>query len=290
MSNSKQYDKVNGVLRILWNDRCYVSRNINNFFNKLHMHNYYEIEFVLSGRAVHHVNNTVQILSSGDAVFLRPEDTHFFVSCDIEDAKYVSYNIRISNEVMENKFLVMDEIKRKISYSPTPQVMNFSSAEISSIIKKLDKISNAAMDNEELIFLYDTVLYQMFSQVILKKHYQYEPVIPKWFEEYLTMLSKKEVFVSDYSEIMNMSNVSKSYLCKMFKKHTGVTPSEYINNLKLDYAYDLVLHSNYSFVTIATMAGYNSYAYFFRKFVSKFNKKPGDVRNASKIIVNEDKK
>lgn len=42
----------------------------------LHSHNFYEFFIVTDGTALHMVNNSIQTLTKGDLVFIRPQDTH----------------------------------------------------------------------------------------------------------------------------------------------------------------------------------------------------------------------
>ena len=47
---------------------------------QLHCHDFYEFFLVTKGRALHIVNDTVQTVSRGSLVFVRPDDAHCYDS------------------------------------------------------------------------------------------------------------------------------------------------------------------------------------------------------------------
>ena len=60
--------------------------------------------------------------------------------------------------------------------------------------------------------------------------------------------------------------LSKSHLCRIFKQHTGVTITHYINALRMQYAYKLIIETNIPIKDIYIMCGYENSQYFNRVF------------------------
>ena len=48
---------------------------------RVHQHEYYELELILDGEAVHNINGESTQLSKGDVVFITPMDRHGFENC-----------------------------------------------------------------------------------------------------------------------------------------------------------------------------------------------------------------
>lgn len=79
-------------------------------------------------------------------------------------------------------------------------------------------------------------------------------------------------------ELADYCGVSKSHLCRIFKKATGQTISRYFNACKIDKACKLLGDSSISVEEIAIQAGFNNPSYFFRVFKKQTGKLPLEWR------------
>lgn len=80
-----------------------------------------------------------------------------------------------------------------------------------------------------------------------------------------------------YTEDLHLEDVAKivylspGYFCRRFKKTTGYSFKEYLHQLRIETAKDLILQTDYKYYEIAEMVGYKNYKYF----SSYFNKITG---------------
>lgn len=61
-------------------------------------------------------------------------------------------------------------------------------------------------------------------------------------------------------------NLSKHYLCSLFKKGTGITISNYVNNLRIEKAKQMILHKDYSAKELYDQLGFRDQSYFSKTF------------------------
>lgn len=80
------------------------------------------------------------------------------------------------------------------------------------------------------------------------------------------------------SDIADQLGNNSSYLCRVFKKDTGKTLSDYINEVKLEEAKRLLSSTKKSVVEISAMLGYSSQAYFTTLFKKKTDMTPVEFR------------
>jgi len=73
-------------------------------------------------------------------------------------------------------------------------------------------------------------------------------------------------------------NVGYSYFRQMFRKYTGISPTQYHLSLRIQKAKDLLISTDHSFKEIAIDLGFESYFYFSRIFKDKTGKSPMDFR------------
>ncbi|KOY16300.1 AraC family transcriptional regulator [Paenibacillus xylanivorans] len=68
------------------------------------------------------------------------------------------------------------------------------------------------------------------------------------------------------SEISRQFDISSSYLCRTFKESTGFSFIEYINNIRIKEARDLLVGSSFNVTEIAGMVGFDNTSHFGRTF------------------------
>ena len=73
-----------------------------------------------------------------------------------------------------------------------------------------------------------------------------------------------------YNEALTLNSLSKIYtfspvyLGRLFKKETGVSFNEYLNNCRIDAAKEYISHSTYMTYEIAALVGYKDIKYFYK--------------------------
>ncbi|MBW4080023.1 response regulator [Paenibacillus sp. S150] len=61
-------------------------------------------------------------------------------------------------------------------------------------------------------------------------------------------------------------NLNGNYISQLFKKENGTTLTQYLSNLRIEYACGLLVNTDYSINEISEKAGYTDYFYFSRLF------------------------
>ena len=73
-------------------------------------------------------------------------------------------------------------------------------------------------------------------------------------------------------------NISKSYLCELFKKETGITVYTYITKLKIEAAANMLMHSDYTPAMIGNYFAFSSHSHFISKFKEYTGMTPNQYR------------
>lgn len=101
--------------------------------------------------------------------------------------------------------------------------------------------------------------------------------------DYLTALQRlfHENLQADYSldELAHMLHVNKYKLIKEFKEYFLVPPMQYLLNLRIQKAKELLLSSNLKVSQIAEQTGFSNTNYFVHLFKKKIGLSPTDFRN-----------
>lgn len=79
------------------------------------------------------------------------------------------------------------------------------------------------------------------------------------------------------------------YFRRCFKKEVGICPKEYINNLRIDYARDLLRGKNAtksSIAEIASKSGFSDFRYFSKVFKNKVGLSPSEYAKSTRAKIN----
>ncbi|HYE75900.1 MAG TPA: helix-turn-helix transcriptional regulator [Blastocatellia bacterium] len=93
---------------------------------------------------------------------------------------------------------------------------------------------------------------------------------------------------SDYGHLQTIAVIAESVgLCprqleRLFKAETGLTPIQYLRQLRLEQACQLLLNSPVSIKEIAVCVGLSSQSYFVREFKRAFHMTPSEFRQGYK--------
>ena len=77
---------------------------------------------------------------------------------------------------------------------------------------------------------------------------------------------------------------SKSQIINIFKKEIGKTPYAYVNEIKLNRAKQLLLHSESSYSSIAVECGFGSYTNLYRCFVREVGCSPAAWKQTNRTL------
>ncbi len=68
------------------------------------------------------------------------------------------------------------------------------------------------------------------------------------------------------NELLEIANLSPSYFIRLFKKETGKTPQQYLVELKIEKAKELLSFSNYTVTEICFLCGFSEHSHFSKVF------------------------
>lgn len=105
--------------------------------------------------------------------------------------------------------------------------------------------------------------------------------------------SEKLKNVLDYMELHYMDSIAVSDLAalcyfseyhfmRFFKKHMNMTCMEYLNNLRLEKAVELLEGDNASILEVSLSVGFHNLSYFHRAFKKKYHMTPGEFLQLKK--------
>lgn len=248
-----------------------------------HSHDYYEVFIVARGTVPHMVKGIIQNLPEGSLVFIRPDDVHTHMFNDPESA---IINLTFTRETTKALFnYLFDEEKyNEMLFCDMPPMVFLDKISRKRLISQLNELNTENwQDKNALKIRMRTILVNIFSYFASSLPETESSSIPLWLTELTNKMTKPENFILGTKQMMLLSNKSREHLSRSFKKYYGVTITDYINGLRVNYASNLLINTNIPILDICFNCGFQSASYFYRIFKEKNGVTPNIFRNNYKF-------
>lgn len=141
-------------------------------------------------------------------------------------------------------------------------------------IQKLDKLTELS----DIVKLHREAVYDFTERMKhIRSQMNYSKPVAMIMDYVYNHLHEK----TDLNAIANHVALSKTYMCALFKKETGITIGQYIVEQKVDAAKNMLRYSNYTSVEISNYLGFSSHSYFITSFKNITHMTPKRFRNTN---------
>ncbi len=252
-----------------------------------HFHDFFEIFLIVKGKAFHRIRKKKDLIEEGDLIFIRPDDTHYYEKFDNENCELI--NIAFPSKTIIKLFDYFGEgfHSKKLLNSNEPPKVKLTSVEKDLFVSRFQKLNTLPRANKKKI---KTELRILLSEIFAKyfsyeKHISNEEV-PFWLIKLKSEMGKKENFTEGISKMNELSGRTPEHLSRTFRKYYKESPTEFITNLRLNYAANLLSNSDDKIVNIAMESGFENLSHFYHLFKKKFLFSPKEfrIKNQRKII------
>lgn len=223
-----------------------------------HSHdNFWEFVLITKDKYIHHVNEYSFTQPVNTFTLLRPDDRHYMEACSIE-SEY--FNLCITSELLRDFLNVFsnnlyDKLisKNYISYEIPASLVNY--------IKKTtdDYFCNPSASYRLTCY---SLLCTLATTIINTPEnittHQYSQAT----EAFLALFSDSKNLALPLKELIAQTNYSYSRMNAVFTQDIGISPSEYLKKIRLDYAKKLLLHSEVKCSEISKKIGFATPARF----------------------------
>jgi YesN/AraC family two-component response regulator len=103
----------------------------------------------------------------------------------------------------------------------------------------------------------------------------------------ITYMKQKYALNPTLEEVSEYAGYSPAYFSRIFKEDTGMTFSEFLNEIRIEKSKSLLLTSGLTIAQISTMLGYNDQSYFCRIFKNVTGTTPDRYRKRSRRLETE---
>lgn len=247
-----------------------------------HCHDYFEIFIVAKGTITHMVNGRIYHFPEGSLVFIRPDDVHTNIYNDPESVDISFINIAFTRDTAKLLFTYLfdEETVNKLITCDIPPHIILDKSNRKSIVAQINELNSENRKDSEAIKMHTRViLANVFPYFVNPKSYDTKTKMPSWLCELNQKMKKPENFSMGIEQMVILSGKSREHICRSFKKYYSITVTDYINDLKINYASNLLINTNKPIIDICFECGFQSMSYFYRVFRQKNGKSPKVFRD-----------
>lgn len=239
-------------------------RKRENTFVDTHFHDFFEMEYILSGSGTYTVDGTAYPVEAGDLFFLTPLNFH---CVDIRCAEL--YNVMFSGNICSGTFLQSLTKNAPIALKTKGQTGHCFEV-------LLQELCQSADDQELSITLLNAILGKLERETVKESR-----------EKNLNAVSRAELYILtnfrneiSLNEVANEVALAPTYFSRLFKAKTGVNFKTYLNNMRFEYAKKLLDHSDMTVMQVCADCGFKDYPNFIRRFKQHTGLYPAQYRKS----------
>jgi AraC family cel operon transcriptional repressor len=233
----------------------------------------------VDGRITHVANGQRDLRVPGTLVFVRPDDVHALRPYESEAAHFI--NLEIKRATVSALFGYLGEafVPRRLLDATHPPRRLLAADQKVELERRLNALN--ALPREDIgrgTLALRTLLFDIHARYFAPEYLGAGRDEPGWLTRTCEAMREPENLVRGLERLIELSGRSHEYVCRAFRRHLGTTPSSYVNELRLNYAANLLRHTERPIADIIFGAGYNDVAYFYRLFRQRYQRTPLEFR------------
>jgi len=246
----------------------------------LHTHEYSEIALIETGDGRHTVNDVTSSLSPGDILLIRPKDYH-----TMESGKHglglsnLAFPLSHATE-LENRYL-SDRLRYFRSDEKLPWSTHLDAESYTQVENLFNNLAHAVPNRFEL----ERALMNLFA--ILQKPFTDLPLghAPDWLRHACIKMHQPANLAEGIPALIHFASRSPEHTARELRKHSGLTPTEFINRLRIDHTARLLCTTDKSILEIALECGFENQGHFHRCFKARFETTPLKYRKRNHAMI-----
>ena len=249
------------------------SKYDSDWHSTLHTHPFTELFYVVDGKGEFNIQGQRFPVKPNDFVIINPQVEHTELSSPDEPLEYIVLGIRglsFSNLTPVSEgghpfsfFNLRDEQKDILRY------LNAMVQEATSQQMSYELVCHNLLE----ILLIKILRHQHFDLEVGKQSTATKDI--SFIKHYLETYYHESIQLED---LASMTHLSRFYISHSFKKEIGMSPMEYLIDIRIKESKILLRTTNYSISQVADIVGFTTPTYFSKQFRKSTGISPTDYR------------
>src|SRR5690625_150877 len=242
-----------------------------------HSHHFTELFYIVKGKGAFILQNHDIPVKKNDLVIINPNIEHTEQSNHHDSLEYIALGLEgISFELPKEDSQIglftyqgdQDDVLfylKKLLYE-----VQHSHSDYALICQNIIEILVVKLQRAKNITIQNNIPKRMNQSVALIKHY-----INQNFREPITL-----------DKLAKVGSINKYYLSHIFKDDVNISPIEYLNQVRIKEAKNLLETTSFTIAEIARFTCFSSQSFFSQAFRRETNQTPSEYRKQSRQLTN----
>jgi AraC-like DNA-binding protein/mannose-6-phosphate isomerase-like protein (cupin superfamily) len=241
---------------------------------ELHTHaDFHEFMGVVSGSGEHLLTTGTELLEAGDVVLVRPSDRHAVRGLAADGLEFV--NVAFPSSAWQG-FLDLTRTNPSASWASARGPVGFRAPEAIAVFEHaLERFQDEPGAYDLVRFWID--LLELLAPAVDTAG----PGTPSWLAKACTAMRAEDNLQGGVPRLLELAGVSPAHLSRSMRAAYGVTPTDFVTDLRLEHAASLLAATNDPVAAIAARCGFASQSYFTRRFTAAHQLSPREFRRRS---------
>ncbi len=263
-----------------------ISGNINYYSladnaTREHTHKYPEIILVLSGSIRHIINNEEQQIRSSSLLFIRPNDTHYFQQLDSDSCELIIFSFQLELLLNLSEYLENDFFMWHFTESVVAPLFKIPRDDIEQLSVELLRINRSTAIKINRVRI-KAILAKLFTTYFLDfSRLEEKESPPEWFSTLCQKMYSPKNLRSGLDAMKKLAHCTPEHLCKICRHYLDKSPTEFINDLRMRRAEELLKDKRLEICDVATELGITSLSRFYYLFKKYYGVTPAHFRKTS---------
>lgn len=275
------------------NENIFIHRSDNkNFDGVMHKHNFIELIYVISGRAIHQIEGSSYMIKKGNTVMVDYGVAHALTAIAEDEEHFLTYDLLFTPDFFNISALENHEFySLASSYLFSSLFAEFDSESVPrNLIKTNSKEFRLLFENiyeeyENREKGFQNIIRAYLIELIIKIFREIDKYQPTFTQNHYELVQKaidhmRENYKAHISldDIVSGIFLSKNYFRQIFKKTTGTSISSFIQSLRINEACRLLETTDDSSSLISPECGFNDTKFFYLTFKRTMGMTPAEYR------------
>jgi AraC family transcriptional regulator of arabinose operon len=233
--------------------------------------NDYQIIYIAKGKCLCKIKDSEDVIQEGNIILFKPNEPQYYTYSYTDSTE--TYWIHFTGYGVTEYLEKLGLLTNTVHYIG----INNKVIELFKLICNELQVKNFAYTHIAAAYLYEIL--GSFSRSLLQSNKSKTLIHDDIFQTVIQLIHSKYCENLPVSYYANKCNLSLYRFIHKFKQYTGMSPLEYITNLRLNIAKDLLSSSSLSISEVSIIVGYENPLYFSRIFKKTHGLSPSSFKD-----------
>ncbi len=239
-----------------------------------HSHDFFELLMVEQGAVHHWINGLEERLEEGTLVFVRPDDRHALQSVPGSAARILNVMFR-SDTAAHLADRYGADVRGRFFWTdrPLPMTLFLEGPQRERAINSMLSLETSHRSLARIEhFLLSVMTHVLDTAAIV------EDRAPSWLIRACRAAREPRVFREGAEGFVKVAGRSQEHVCRQTRRHLGLSPTQYVNRIRIQHAAMLLAGTDRDIAWIAHDCGFENLSYFHRLFRTQYGSTPRGYR------------